>query len=127
MTSSSPPSRTGQTKEEQEHIDALIKKMIELKILKADRNVNEDNRIQFTQEFDRHLSHIDKRIDGDPETHSDSSDISEELKSILLNYLKDNTKKTELGEDELYDMGCDGLFIKNEKCRQGSDTGISRT
>lgn len=106
MTSSSPPSRTGQTKEEQEHIDALIKKMIELKVLKADRNVNEDNRIQFTQEFDRHLSHIDKRIDGDPETHSDSSDISEELKSILLNYLKDNTKtKIEIGEDELYDMG----------------------
>jgi hypothetical protein len=93
---------TNPTKKEQEHVSELINKMVELKILKRDNNF--DDRIRFTQEFNLHLGKIDKRVDGNPETHLDSSDISEELKSVLIDYLEGKTK-TEIGEDDLYDMG----------------------
>jgi hypothetical protein len=93
---------TNPTKKEQEHVSELINKMVELKILKRDNNF--DDGIRFTQEFNLHLGKIDKRVDGNPETHLDSSDISEELKSVLIDYLEGKTK-TEIGEDDLYDMG----------------------
>ena len=93
---------TNPTKKEQEHVSELINKMVELKILKRDNNF--DDGIRFTQEFNLHLGKIDKRVDGNPETRLDSSDISEELKSVLIDYLEGKTK-TEIGEDDLYDMG----------------------
>jgi hypothetical protein len=101
MASAAQPG-TNPTRREQEHVDELINKMVKLKIL--DENDNFDDGIQFTQEFNLHLGKIEKRVDGDPESHTDSSDISEKLKSILMNYLEDKTK-TKIAEDELYDMG----------------------
>ena len=101
MASAAQPG-TNPTRREQEHVDELINKMVKLKIL--DENDNFDDGIQFTQEFNLHLGEIDKRVDGDPESHTDSSDISEKLKSILMNYLEDKTK-TKIAEDELYNMG----------------------
>jgi hypothetical protein len=102
MTSAAAAAGTNPTKKEQEHVSELINKMVELKILKRDNNF--DDGIRFTQEFNLHLGKIDKRVDGNPETHLDSSDISEELKSVLIDYLEGKTK-TEIGEDDLYDMG----------------------
>ena len=101
MASAAQPG-TNPTRREQEHVDELINKMVKLKIL--DENDNFDDGIQFTQEFNLYLGKIDKRVDGDPESHPDSSDISEKLKSVLMNYLEDKTK-TKIAEDELYDMG----------------------
>lgn len=101
MASSAQPG-TNPTRGEQQHVDELINKMVKLKIL--DENDNFDDGIQFTQEFNLRLVKIDKRVDGDPESHTDSSDISEKLRSVLTNYLEDKTK-TKIAEDELYDMG----------------------
>ena len=101
MVSAAQPG-TNPTRREQEHVDELINKMVKLKIL--DENDNFDDGIQFTREFNLHLGKIEKSVDGDPESHTDSSDISEKLKSILMNYLEDKTK-TKIAEDELYDMG----------------------
>ena len=101
MASSAQPG-TNPRRGEQQHVDELINKMVKLKIL--DENDNFDDGIQFTQEFNLRLVKIDKRVDGDPESHTDSSDISEKLKSVLTNYLEDKTK-TKIAEDELYDMG----------------------
>ena len=100
MASSAQPG-TNPTRGEQQHVDDLINKMVKLKIL--DENDNFDDGIQFTQEFNLRLGKIDKRVDGDPESHTDSSDISEKLKSVLMYYLEDKTK-TKIAEDELYDM-----------------------
>lgn len=101
MASSAQPG-TNPTRGEQQHVDELINKMVKLKIL--DENDNFDDGIQLTQEFNLQLGKIDIRVDGDPESHTDSSDISEKLKSVLMNYLEDKTK-TKIAEDELYDMG----------------------
>ena len=100
MASSAQPG-TNPTRGEQQHVDELINKMVQLKIL--DENDNFDDGIQFTQEFNLRLGKIDERVDGDPESHTDSSDISEKLKSVLMNYLEDKTK-TKIAEDELYNM-----------------------
>ena len=89
MTSPSPG--TDPTKKDREQIEELINKMVQLKILKEDNNIdgNEADRIGFTEQFDRHFDKIGRRLDADPETHSESFDISEGMRSVLLNYFED--------------------------------------
>jgi hypothetical protein len=106
MTKPSSPG-TGPTKEEREQIKDLLNKMVRLKILKEDENIdiNEADRIKFTEQFERHFDKIGRRLDADPETHSESFDISAGMRSVLLNYFEDKKIITEIGEDELYDIG----------------------
>jgi hypothetical protein len=55
----------------------------------------------------------DAPISGDPKTYSGSFVISEGLRSVLLDFLKD--KKIEISEDELDDMG---VMVYSPKMRE---------
>ena len=55
----------------------------------------------------------DAPISGDPKIYSGSFVISEGLRSVLLDFLKD--KKIEISEDELDDMG---VMVYSPKMRE---------
>lgn len=83
-------------KENLNHAEELIHKMVDLKILKE----YEGKGIGFTSQFNRHSTKVCNRLDADPETQS--FDISEGMRSVLLNYFKPGVK---VSDYELYDMG----------------------
>jgi hypothetical protein len=59
-----------------------------------------------------HFSKITKRLDADPET--ESLDILEGMRSVLLNYFKPGIKAS---DNELYDMG---LMVYTLKMKNAS-------
>ena len=90
---------------EREDDEALLEKMIKLKIFERPSKA-ENYKMHFTKRFNQSFSKTVRRLDADPAT--DSLDISEGLRAVLLNYIlsssNNNNNDIQVNEYELYNM-----------------------